>query len=424
MSDGIMKVLIVEDNKIKSELILKTIMDNDKNIIVEVSNNTINAKEKLKVNSYDLLILDLNLPDFEGEECKDELGMQLFKEISRSDKLYNKPAEIIIMTAYDNLKDKYEEEIQKGLFNIIKYDSSEESWKEKLVNKLNYIKGYKKSIGLEGFEQKKLLFISHSSQDIDYVKEFVELMEYIGFNSRELLFCSSLVGYDIPSGENIYDYLKKKFDNSIYVICLLSENYYSSPACMNEMGATWIKAEKYKAILLPGFEYSQLKGAIDASKLWLQLSDRIRINELKEELLNEFGLESIESGKWIDRLDKYINNINELKKKNKKIESKNIIFEEIIDEGNENSIKVILRFINKSSQTRKCKKLDIILEDKLHNSITISLNFKILNQFIFYKNENRRESIIIEKSNINGIEKFDINNWSVKHIEESWTSNF
>lgn len=420
-----MKVLIVEDNEIKRDLIIKTIKENYNKSTIEISNNTMSAKEKLQNNSYDILILDLNLPNFEDEECEDEAGILLFKEINKSNKLYNKPAEIIIMTAYDNLKEKYEEEIQKGLFNIIKFDSSEEDWKEKLKNKLKYIQDYKKNIGQEESSNEKLLFISHSSEDIDYVKEFINLLENIGLNSREQLFCSSLVGYNIPTGENIYDYLKKQFNKQLYVICLLSENYYSSPACMNEMGATWVKSKKCTAILLPEFKYAQLRGAIDASKIWLNMCEKDRINDLKEKLELEFNLNKIENTKWQSKLDDYINNIKEIHSKNKyKTKNEKVILEEIIDEDNEGSIRCILRFINKSNETKRCKNINITIKDNKNNKISFTIDYKILNQYTIYKNENRREAIILDKKNISNIDSFDIYDWTDYDIKDSWTSIF
>lgn len=420
-----MKVLIVEDNEIKRDLIIKTIKENYNKSTIEISNNTMSAKEKLQNNSYDILILDLNLPNFEDEECEDEAGILLFKEINKSNKLYNKPAEIIIMTAYDNLKEKYEEEIQKGLFNIIKFDSSEEEWKEKLKNKLKYMQDYKKNIGQEEASNENLLFISHSSEDIDYVKEFINLLENIGLNSREQLFCSSLVGYNIPTGENIYDYLKKQFNKQLYVICLLSENYYSSPACMNEMGATWVKSKKCTSILLPEFKYAQLRGAIDASKIWLNMCEKDRINDLKEKLELEFNLNKIENTKWQSKLDDYINNIKEIHSKNKyKTKNEKVILEEIIDEDNEGSIRCILRFINKSNETKRCKNINITIKDNKNNKISFIIDYKILNQYTIYKDENRREVIILDKKNISNIDSFDIYDWTDYDIKDSWTSIF
>lgn len=56
------------------------------------------------------------------------------------------------------------------------------------------------------------LFISHSSRDIVYVSYFVQLLRAIGI-TEQTMFCSSIKGYGIPLGENIYDYLKQQFQN-------------------------------------------------------------------------------------------------------------------------------------------------------------------------------------------------------------------
>lgn len=118
--------------------------------------------------------------------------------------------------------------------------------------------------------KEKKLFISHSSQDIEFIKPFVLLLDRIGFAGRGLIFCSSISGYDIPLGKKIYDYLKDEFDHEVILISFLSNNYYSSAASLNEMEAAWIKSAKQHAILLPWFEYSQISGAIDASKIWMR----------------------------------------------------------------------------------------------------------------------------------------------------------
>ena len=81
------------------------------------------------------------------------------------------------------------------------------------------------------------VFISHSSQDKDYVSCIVDFLEDIGL-TQEQLFCSSIPGYGIPLDEDIYDYLKQQFqEHNLHVILVLSDNYYQSVACMNEMGA-------------------------------------------------------------------------------------------------------------------------------------------------------------------------------------------
>ena len=112
-------------------------------------------------------------------------------------------------------------------------------------------------------EKPPLLFISHSSRDEDFAESFVTLLRSLGFNKNNL-FCSSIDGYGIDEGCDIYETLRSKFQQyNIYVVFLLSDNYYQSPACLNEMGAAWVLKSTATSILLPGFTFDQMKGVVN-----------------------------------------------------------------------------------------------------------------------------------------------------------------
>lgn len=124
-----------------------------------------------------------------------------------------------------------------------------ELYKEELRDKINYLDSLNDKVELlpcsleDPIEESKkekqpLLFISHSSEEENIASALVTLLRTLGFNKSNL-FCSSVPGYDIAEGEDIYETLASKFtDYNIYVILLLSDNYYKSVACLNEMGAT------------------------------------------------------------------------------------------------------------------------------------------------------------------------------------------
>ena len=98
-------------------------------------------------------------------------------------------------------------------------------------------------------EKNPKIFISHASKDYDYVLRIVELLEDIGVKERELFF-SSLPEYGIRGGKNIYQALREEFENyNLHVLYILSDNYYHSITCMNEMGAAWVLHNKYTTIL-------------------------------------------------------------------------------------------------------------------------------------------------------------------------------
>ena len=127
---------------------------------------------------------------------------------------------------------------------------------------------------------KKKVFISHASKDMLAVKHIVELLELIGFDKSNM-FCSSIEPYGIPTGMDIYEYLKKQFhDFELHVIFVLSNNYYNSAACLNEMGAAWVLSCSQTVMLLPGFSFSDIDGAINPRKIAIQFKSGMSDTDL------------------------------------------------------------------------------------------------------------------------------------------------
>ena len=154
------------------------------------------------------------------------------------------------------------------------------------------------------------LFISHAEKDKVVVEAFVDLLARIGFTSDNL-FCSSVTGYDIPVGSgDIFDYLKNEFEsNNLFVVCLLSTNYYKSAACLNEMGASWVKSCSNQSILLPDFKYKNIKGAINPRDISFILNNQYRLTEFKELLVQTFELTPISQSLWQKYQDDFIHKI-------------------------------------------------------------------------------------------------------------------
>ena len=158
---------------------------------------------------------------------------------------------------------------------------------ESIENKL-HIKPQKSEIEAKEVEQplkaekKKKIFISHATKDCEYAKQLVNLLVHMGIRETDQIFCSSIGGTGIPLREHIYNHIKQEFQQfDIYVIMLLSENYYNSPACLNEMGATWILDLPDMPILLPGFSFSRIEGAEDNRRIAIKLD----ADDISEKLL-------------------------------------------------------------------------------------------------------------------------------------------
>lgn len=160
-------------------------------------------------------------------------------------------------------------------------------------------------------DHKRKIFISHAAEDKKIIKSFVALFAKFGL-TREHIFCSSVEGYNIPIGSgDIYEYLLKEYTgNELLVLMFLSENYYSSVACLNEMGAAWIRKDMYQTILMPGFDFVHIKGAINPRDISFRLDDvelrKSKIDELKDLIFNYLDLPLPEDSEWIKERNRFI----------------------------------------------------------------------------------------------------------------------
>ena len=167
------------------------------------------------------------------------------------------------------------------------------------------------------------LFISHSTNDEEYMAALVEMLEGIGMPNDSFV-CTSVPGYGIPGEGVIYDWLREQFVScNLRVLFALSNNYYDSVACLNEMGAAWITKATYSMLLLPGFNFGDIKGCIDSKKIGISFGSseeelKHRLNEFKDKLVSEHNLQTKPQIRWESHRDKFINTVREISERKKK----------------------------------------------------------------------------------------------------------
>lgn len=160
-----------------------------------------------------------------------------------------------------------------------------------------------------------MVFISHSSKDKAFVEELVELLESIGFDDSNL-FCSSVDGYGIGLGEDIFETLKKLFrEHELFVIFVHSPRYYESPVSLNEMGAAWVLKTNFYSFLTQDMQFERMKGVVNSDKVAIKVDAedaKARLNELKDKLCAAFNLESISHTKWERKRDRFLEKVNNI----------------------------------------------------------------------------------------------------------------
>ena len=169
----------------------------------------------------------------------------------------------------------------------------------------------------EKVDKPSKIFISHASADKEYVSKLVELLDDMGLNQTQV-FCSSLPGYDIPVGSDIFDYLHNQFyEYNLHVFFVHSENYYKSAVCLNEMGAAWVLRSKYTSFLLPGFGFEKMTGVVNSNSIAIKLDNdevevKDKLNQLYEAIASEFGLIKKANIIWEQKRDRFIREVKEI----------------------------------------------------------------------------------------------------------------
>jgi hypothetical protein len=168
------------------------------------------------------------------------------------------------------------------------------------------------------------IFISHAYANKEYGDSLVELFRGIGINEDEIIFTSN-VAYGIPIGQNIFNWLKSQISKKPFVIYLLSKEYYSSVACLNEMGAAWIIENEHAVIFTPNFDIRSKEfqnGALDPREIGFHINDEERLLSFIEQLGKHFNI-SKKSVIINQKLKKYLKEIDSFVS-DKKLENQNI----------------------------------------------------------------------------------------------------
>ena len=136
------------------------------------------------------------------------------------------------------------------------------------------------------------LFISHSSKNANYGNALVELLTGIGVSPSDIIF-SSNDAFGIPIGQNIFNWLKDRISEKPYVLYLLSPEYYTSVACLNEMGAAWIIESDHTMIFTPNFNlrsYEFQNGALDPREIGFYINNENKVLSFIESLKTTFSI--------------------------------------------------------------------------------------------------------------------------------------
>lgn len=123
------KILIVEDDTDKLRRIVGALCEVDgitMEMVSEVRDSD-SAKRRLEQEVFDLLILDIAIPDRIDREARLDGGIRLLEEIETRDR-YRRPSHIVGITALEDARATASERFARRLWTVLPYAASSDDW--------------------------------------------------------------------------------------------------------------------------------------------------------------------------------------------------------------------------------------------------------------------------------------------------------
>ena len=130
-------ILVIDDMQRKTEKIITVLKKSEYEIEQDVAINIVQAKKMLMDKSYDLVILDIQLPHRTGDNINKNGGIELLRSLNNGRLLH--PTHIIGLSAYQESIDESLMEFSEKSLILINYDETSNAWEKQLLEKVNQI---------------------------------------------------------------------------------------------------------------------------------------------------------------------------------------------------------------------------------------------------------------------------------------------
>lgn len=122
-----LSILLVEDSEFKRLIVTKFIQEACPKLSLSIAKDRISALTFLQSEKFDLMLLDMQLPNREEDKDPQEDGGETLLEEILYEEGYKQPTQILALTQYEELQASVREKFPE--LGAIKFDSSSDSWK-------------------------------------------------------------------------------------------------------------------------------------------------------------------------------------------------------------------------------------------------------------------------------------------------------
>jgi len=146
-------ILIVDDDSSKASRIREVVSEvlGTDSVLATVAATVSNAMAALRSESYDLMVLDLQVPMRSGEEARRDGGISLLRALGGPVQV-RRPRHIVGLTAFEELRSEFKGEFDDTSWCILQYDHKSEEWADRLAKKVAYIAASSDRASVHGYK--------------------------------------------------------------------------------------------------------------------------------------------------------------------------------------------------------------------------------------------------------------------------------
>lgn len=143
-----LRVLLLDDSEKKIDTVKKVLLDvcglQDQEI--DIAKSVSSGRRSVAKEYYDIVLLDLVLPMYDGESPIEDGGLSFIRQISSAGETVKMPTQIIGLTEKEDAYEKEKTEFEELLFSVITCKQKDTSWISQLAQVVNFANRSKKSI--------------------------------------------------------------------------------------------------------------------------------------------------------------------------------------------------------------------------------------------------------------------------------------
>lgn len=167
-------ILIIDDSADKLDALRQTILPTfkDGEIKIAEAQNIADGRELMREQTFDLLILDMVIPELQDQEASHTAGTEFLTEIYENQSLH-KPLQIIGLTEFEEEFNQQQKDFRDRLWYLLFYSRTSNDWKKMLKQKVVQLRNMKESF-IDGIKKR-------DSYDVGIIcalsEEFVQMQK-------------------------------------------------------------------------------------------------------------------------------------------------------------------------------------------------------------------------------------------------------